>query len=141
MAFLSTISLGWVGLLTLAYSLLFLFKPDVILSGFYSTEVFVGSDPLLTNICRYFGASQLVHAAVFLHCIPNAEKHRQGLRLALMLSFVYILVALHRIVMEGSIIDNLARNAAVKTIAVQGFTFFLCFLGVHSCEAGKKKKA
>lgn len=92
---LALLALIWNGALNGAMGGLFLFKPSILLSFFYTGELdsFPAPDAFLTSICQYFGVTLLTLSFLYLHYIPFADKRGPGLRMAMMLSLLYIAVA------------------------------------------------
>ena len=68
---------------------------------------------------------------------PYPDKHQAGLRMGMMLSFLYICVASYRLVFETP--DESGKAAALKTVGIQGITFIVSFLGVRTAPKPPKK--
>ena len=132
----SGLALLWNGALTLAFSLVFLFKPNLLFSGFYADpSLDVSGIPMLVSICRYYGCAHFVLAFLFLHYIGMPDKHQAGLRTACMLCGLYLCVALYRLVFEAS----QGGEAAKRTLAIQGFTLLVSVVGLKAAPRPPKK--
>ncbi|GMI19405.1 hypothetical protein TeGR_g8827 [Tetraparma gracilis] len=168
---LALLALIWNGALNGAMGCLFLFKPSILLSFFYTGELdsFPAPDAFLTSICQYFGVTLLTLSFLYLHYIPFADKRGPGLRMAMMLSLLYIAVALTRFLpedaspsastfeymkdaLEGSLGSTLSelvggakavapnkQEAAIRTLVIQGFTFALSLAGMLTAPKKAKK--
>ncbi len=68
---------------------------------------------------------------------PYPDKHQAGLRIGMMLSFLYVCVAGYRLVFETP--DESGKAAALKTVAIQGATFIVSFLGFRIAPKPPKK--
>lgn len=92
------LALFWNGAICSVYGYLFLANPGFLLSNYYGTSQEI--DSVSGSICRYYGATLLCLAFLFLHYIPFKEKQGPGLRLGMMLSGAYVVVAAYRVVLE-----------------------------------------
>ena len=135
MSALSSLALLWNGFLCLAYGVLFCVDPSPLFEVFYQQPI--PASTILTSICRYFGAAQLVYSFLFFHYIPFVEKHGPGLRLGMMLSVAYLMVAGYKLIAEDP--DASTKTAIFLTFGIQGFTFVLSFVGFKTVPKEEKR--
>jgi len=171
---ISSLALLWNGLLNGVYGALFLTNPAILLSFFYNGDTTSIStvDPLLDSICKYFGVALCTFSFLYMHYLPFPDKQGPGLRMAMMLSAGYMLVALSKFLPEtagteeggaasytsvfssieaaleavgfgtagADVVDNKKRDAAIRTLAIQGFTFAISMVGMMKAPKSKKGK-
>ena len=141
MSSISSFALFVSGTVTLLYSLFFLFAPNALLSWFYGSPVHV--EQVAASLCQYFGVTNFCLAFLYLHYLPFADKHGQGLRLAVMHCGGNLMVALHRIYLSGSGSSwTSGIVAAKKTLIIQGVMLLLSNIALKKAlrEAKTKKK-
>jgi hypothetical protein len=157
---LSTLALVWNFALSAAYGWLFLTSPTTLLSFFYNGDFtsITTIDPFLDSICKYFAVALFTHAFLYIHYIPFTDKQGPGLRMAMMLSMGYIMVAMSKLVPEGATLSPESakatlealfaavsggeqNGAAVRTLAIQGATFVVSFVGMRAAPKPVKDKS